>query len=138
MNYELLLLGLRMVGIKGVLPAASKSLFGRSFLKDPSQRALKQAWLERMAAYDPKGLHRFGKAIFGRPDFIPELPAITAPTLVLVGAEDVSTPVARAEELATGIPGATLQVIPGAGHLSTIEAPEETSAHILAHLQAAD
>jgi pimeloyl-ACP methyl ester carboxylesterase len=135
MNYELLLLGLRLVGIKGVLGPASKSLIGRSFLKDPSRQALKDAWLERMAAYDPKGLHRFGKAIFARPDFIPQLPKISAPTLVLVGAEDVSTPVARAEELSAGIPGASLQVIPGAGHLSTIEAPEQTAARILAHLK---
>ena len=138
MNYELLLLGLRLVGIKGVLPAASKSLFGRSFLNDDSRQALKEMWLERMAAYDPKGLHRFGKAIFARPDFIPDLPAITAPTLVLVGAEDVSTPVARSEELAAGIPEATLQIVPKAGHLSTIEAPEATSAHIVKHLQAGE
>lgn len=137
-NYELLLLGLRLVGLKGVLGAASKSLFGRSFLKDASRRALKETWLERMATYDPMGLHRFGKAIFARPDFIPELAAIRAPTLVLVGEEDVSTPVPRAEELAAGIPGATLEVIPKAGHLSTIEAPEVTSAHILKHLQATE
>ncbi len=136
LNYDALLLGLRLVGIKGVLGPASKSLFGRTFLKDPNQATLKQAWLDRMATYDPKGLHRFGKAIFARPDFLPELAKISAPTLVLVGEEDVSTPIARAEELAAGIPGARLQILPRAGHLSTIEAPAATSAAILAHLQA--
>lgn len=136
-NYEALLLGLRLVGIRGVLGPASKSLFGRTFLKDATQDALRETWLDRMAGYDPKGLHRFGKAIFARPDFLPQLSKIQAPTLVLVGEEDVSTPPARAEELAAGIPGARLQVIPMAGHLSTIEAPDVTSAQILSHLQGA-
>lgn len=136
LNYEALLLGLRLVGIQGVLGPASKSLFGKSFLGDPSRAAEKRLWLQRMAAYDPAGLHRFGKAIFARPDFLPELPGIQAPTLVLVGEEDVSTPPARATELAEGIPGAELQIIPKAGHLSTIEAPEQTASAILAHLQA--
>src|SRR5262245_36975121 len=39
-------------------------------------------------------------------DTLDRLGQITAPTLVLVGAEDIVTPVAYAQELAAGIPGA--------------------------------
>ena len=39
-----------------------------------------------------------------------------APTLVLVGAQDIVTPVVYSEELAKGIPGATLQVLDLGGH----------------------
>jgi 3-oxoadipate enol-lactonase len=46
---------------------------------------------------------------------------ISAPTLVLVGDEDYATPVAMAEELARGIAGARLEVLPATRHLSLVE-----------------
>jgi 2-succinyl-6-hydroxy-2,4-cyclohexadiene-1-carboxylate synthase len=50
------------------------------------------------------------------------LPGITAPTLVIAGAED---PVrARAEEVAAAIPGARLALVPGAGHAPHLERPD--------------
>ena len=50
------------------------------------------------------------------------------PTLVIVGDEDVPTPVADAEFLAQQIPGARLEIIAGAGHLSNLERPEAFTA----------
>jgi pimeloyl-ACP methyl ester carboxylesterase len=67
-------------------------------------------------------------AIMGRPDSRPGLSAIACPTLVLVGDEDRITPPDRAHEMAAAIPGAQLVVIPGAGHLSTLEQPEAVAA----------
>ena len=53
------------------------------------------------------------------------LGAISAPTLVLVGAEDILTPVDESVELARGIPGARLKVLPRGGHNFAAEyAPE--------------
>lgn len=63
------------------------------------------------------------EAIKSRPDSLPLLPSIAVPTLVLVGAEDVITPPAVAEEMAAQIRGAELVVVPGAGHLPTLEQP---------------
>jgi pimeloyl-ACP methyl ester carboxylesterase len=63
------------------------------------------------------------EAIKGRPDSTPLLGEIAVPTLVLVGAEDVITPPPLAEAMAGAIPGATLVVVPGAGHLPTLEQP---------------
>ena len=46
------------------------------------------------------------------------------PTLVIAGADDPSTPVEpHSRTLAEGIPGARLEVLPGA-HLATIESAE--------------
>jgi pimeloyl-ACP methyl ester carboxylesterase len=56
-------------------------------------------------------------------DFRAVLPRIRVPTLVLVGEEDIVTPPAEAVFLATHIPGATLVRLPGAGHLTNLEAP---------------
>lgn len=62
------------------------------------------------------------------------LPAITAPTLVVAGADDQATPVEpHAVTIAAGIPGARLEVVPGA-HLATIESADAVNALLLAHL----
>ena len=52
------------------------------------------------------------------------LPTITAPTVCMVGGLDQETPVAYGFALADLIPGARLAVIPMAGHLLNVEAPE--------------
>jgi pimeloyl-ACP methyl ester carboxylesterase len=49
---------------------------------------------------------------------------VTAPTLVMVGAEDNETPESYARAIAERIPGARLVVVPKAGHLLNVEAPE--------------
>ena len=50
------------------------------------------------------------------------------PTLVLVGDEDVATPVASAKALRDAIPGGRMEVIPGAAHIPTMEQPERVAA----------
>ena len=52
------------------------------------------------------------------------LPSITAPTLCVVGELDEETPVAYAFALADLIPHARLVVVPQAGHLLNVEAPD--------------
>jgi pimeloyl-ACP methyl ester carboxylesterase len=52
------------------------------------------------------------------------LAKIHVPTLVLCGAEDTVSHPASMREMANLIPGATFQVLPGAGHLSPWEQPE--------------
>jgi len=64
------------------------------------------------------------QALKERPDATPGLAAITVPTLIIVGEKDAITPPAMAETLASHIIGSTLVKIPGAGHLSNLEAPD--------------
>jgi pimeloyl-ACP methyl ester carboxylesterase len=63
------------------------------------------------------------RALRDRPDARPTLGEIAVPTLVLVGEDDVVTPPPVAEALARGVPGATLEVLPRAGHLVNLETP---------------
>ena len=67
-------------------------------------------------------------AIIDRADARPLLPSIKCPTLVLVGDGDELTPPSLAQELAAGIPGSRLVVVPDCGHLSTMERPEAVNA----------
>jgi pimeloyl-ACP methyl ester carboxylesterase len=63
------------------------------------------------------------EALLARPDARTVLPNIHCPTLVLTGQDDVWSPPARHEEIVGAIPGATLVLIPEAGHMSTMERP---------------
>lgn len=79
-----------------------------------------------------RGLERAGvlaavNAIIHRDSITDELPRIACPTLVAVGEEDRATPPRFARAIADGIPGARLHVIPRAGHLSALEAPDEVN-----------
>lgn len=74
-----------------------------------------------------EALKRQHAAIMGRADMRPHLGAIRCPTLVLVGREDALTPLELSQELAAGIPGAVLDVVPHCGHLSTMEQPGHVS-----------
>lgn len=84
----------------------------------------------------PEAFVRQQKAIMGRPDSRADFGAIRIPTLVLVGSEDILTPVAESEEIASGIAGAKLLVIPGCGHLSTLESPDSVTAALADWLSA--
>ena len=76
-----------------------------------------------LATKDPAALQAALEALRDRPDRRDELPAITCPTLVIVGAEDALTPPAEAAAMTTSIPQARLVELPGVGHLSSLEAP---------------
>lgn len=76
---------------------------------------------------DGTGLDAFVRqqtAIIGRPDNRPFLKEIKCPTLIIVGAQDALTPVKVAEEMAAGIAGSRLEVIPDCGHVPTMERPD--------------
>jgi pimeloyl-ACP methyl ester carboxylesterase len=63
-------------------------------------------------------------AMAARPDSVAHLPAISCPTLVVIGEEDHTTPLVDAQLMASEIPNARLAVIPAAGHLSNCEQSE--------------
>jgi pimeloyl-ACP methyl ester carboxylesterase len=59
---------------------------------------------------------------------------VTAPTLVVRGAQDTLIPKAHAEAYAAEIPGARLVEVDGAAHLLAIEKPAELAAHVRDHV----
>ena len=77
-----------------------------------------------MRAAPPEGAAAALRGRAERPDYTATLAGIAVPSLVVVGGEDAYTPVADAAYMSTRIPGATLAVIDGAGHLPNLEEPE--------------
>lgn len=74
-----------------------------------------------MLAAAPAGLIGLQLAMAGRTDTTAGLGRIAVPCLIVVGEEDELTPPATAREMAERIPGASLEVIPEAGHLCNLE-----------------
>jgi 3-oxoadipate enol-lactonase len=64
------------------------------------------------------------EAMMGRADSTPDLSRIPCPALVVVGDEDELTPPADAERMQNHISRSRLVVLPEAGHLSSLEAPD--------------
>jgi 3-oxoadipate enol-lactonase len=59
-----------------------------------------------------------------------QLPTITAPTLVIAGADDPATAPDTVRLIADGIPGARFVVVPSASHLVSAEQPEAVTTEI--------
>lgn len=62
-----------------------------------------------------------------------DLPKISAPTLVIAGAQDPSTPPSELQFIAENIPGAHLEVLDPGAHLVNLEQAAQVSALISAH-----
>lgn len=76
-----------------------------------------------MAVAPADGVIAALRAMKDRPDSTPILSTIDVPTLILVGDEDVVTPVAEARAMHASIAGSRLEVLAGVGHLSSLERP---------------
>lgn len=59
------------------------------------------------------------------------LAAVTAPTLILFGAEDKVVPPANAPLLANRIPAARVEILPNAGHFFPFETPDAANAAVI-------
>jgi pimeloyl-ACP methyl ester carboxylesterase len=75
-------------------------------------------------------------AIMNRIDSRGSLGAITCPTLVLCGRQDMLSTLEMHQEMVDLIPNACLEVVEDCGHLSTLERPEVVTAAMKAWLQA--
>ena len=59
-----------------------------------------------------------------RPDSASVLAQLTCPSLIMVGQHDAMTPPQEAQILHESLPGSRIVTVPGAGHLSNLEAPQ--------------
>ena len=86
-----------------------------------------------MLAIDAEGYARCCEAL-ARWDVRDALAGVLAPTLVIAGAEDPSTPPSTVEQVAAAIPGARFEVIEGAAHIASVERADEFNRLIEEHL----
>lgn len=68
------------------------------------------------------------RAVMARADSRPHLSQLTCPVLLACGEADLLTPPACTHEMAAAVRHARLELIPGAGHMLTMEQPARVSA----------
>ncbi|MGW5556512.1 3-oxoadipate enol-lactonase [Micromonospora sp. NPDC003944] len=66
-------------------------------------------------------------------DLRPVLPAITAPTLVVAGADDPATPPVHARVVSEAVAGARLEILGRAAHLANVQRPAAVTALLREH-----
>jgi pimeloyl-ACP methyl ester carboxylesterase len=91
--------------------------------------------LGMMRATEPRGAAAALRGRAQRPDYRETLSTVTVPTLIVVGADDVYTPVAEAEAMSRLVAHATVSVIDHAGHLPGAEQPKSFNPALLDFLR---
>jgi 3-oxoadipate enol-lactonase len=86
-----------------------------------------------LVSTDPVGYAACCGAI-ERMDLRSDLPAITAPTLVISGSDDLATPVEHQRLIAEAIPGARHEILSPGAHLAAVERPDAVNRLIEEHL----
>lgn len=84
-----------------------------------------------VAEFHPAGLRAMARSIADA-DLRAVLPRIDVPTLLLYGDKDVRASLDVAESLHEAIPGSRLVVLPGVGHVSSVEAADRFNAELRA------
>jgi pimeloyl-ACP methyl ester carboxylesterase len=123
-----------VAGMAPVRGQVEKVMFGPTFRNDPAGRAVIDEWTQLLEHQSRRGIRNAVMGVVLRKPVLPELPNITAPTLVAVGADDVPTPVARSRKIVEHIKGARLEIVPHCGHSSSLEQPDVITHLIREHL----
>jgi len=83
-----------------------------------------------VSAADPAAVAWAQRAMAARPDSLATLRSADVPALVIVGAEDRLASLADAGAMVEALPQGRLAVLPGAGHLTPVEAPDAFAAAV--------
>ncbi len=119
----------RAEGMGAIADAVMTRWFTPGFLQAPPARSARERFLNT----DPRGYAACCGAI-GAMDLRSAIPAITAPTLIVAGADDPATPPAMSEDIRARIPHAELVVLPRAAHLLAVERADLVNRHLAAFL----
>jgi len=94
---------------------------------------LVEAFAASMSGFHPVGLRTMSRS-FAEADLRDVLPHISVPTMLLYGDHDVRAPLHVAEAIHAAIPASRLVVLPGVGHVSSVEAAGRFNAEVRAFL----
>jgi pimeloyl-ACP methyl ester carboxylesterase len=115
----------RLGRFHGVHPTLLPQIIHPTRLKD---MAVTQPIFDMAKEIGGDGFVRQQQAILGRADSRPLLVEIEVPTVVIVGRQDMATPLPRSQQMAADIANAQLVIVEECGHVSPLERPAEVSA----------
>jgi pimeloyl-ACP methyl ester carboxylesterase len=101
----------------------------------PGRAAIEDVLRSAILAQPIAGIQAALAALAARPDMTEPMAHVLAPTLLVCGAEDAITPPDCLERAEQVMPCARLLIVPGAGHMTPLEAPEVFNRALLEFLQ---
>jgi 3-oxoadipate enol-lactonase len=133
-KYKLLNFLGRWLGPASVARAIAPIIYGETTLNDPARKAEKAALIDHLSR-NRRTIWRAVNGVIFRPSLHEHLSKIMAPTLIIVGEEDICQIPLKSERLARAISGAKLERIPLSGHAATVEQPAAVNSHIQKFLE---
>lgn len=124
LRYRLMAATGRIFGYRPIINRLMPIMFAQQSLEDPSMAPVIEHWKQQISSNNKAGSTRAAMGVIKREGVYERLDRIKTPTLIIVGDQDVATPVIKSERMAKKITDSELKVIPGAGHSSCIEKPE--------------
>jgi pimeloyl-ACP methyl ester carboxylesterase len=118
----------------GLAPVMRDEMKPNYLADGPAKAQILDLCMEMAVALGPQVFARQSKAIQTRPDQTATLRGVTVPSLILCGEADQLCPLSRHELMHDLIPQSRLVVVPGAGHLPTLEQPNRTNEALLSWL----
>jgi 3-oxoadipate enol-lactonase len=103
-------------------------------LSDHASPELWERFKDIIRAQPAEAIAAASLGMAARPDSTEDLAGIDVATLVITSSDDTLIPTDATAPMAGQVPGATLEIIQGAGHLSNLEAPEEFNRLLREHL----
>ncbi|WP_367607436.1 alpha/beta fold hydrolase [Legionella sp. W05-934-2] len=122
LKYKVLILLLKLFGMKSVSRKVMKIYFADNFRNDNARRDQYEFWKREIEA-NPKTVIKAVDGVLNRKGVESELANIRCPTLIMVGDNDMVTPPERAKLIHQHIDHSILKYIPNAGHTPGIEEP---------------
>jgi 3-oxoadipate enol-lactonase len=102
-------------------------MLNEAFRASAAGRATLAAWSDVLGSVPGSSLSNVARGMVAF-DLRDRLREIQAPTLVIAGEQDKLFPPAESREISDGIAGARFAVIPGAGHLSSLDSADAFNA----------
>ncbi len=125
-QYNLMKWIMKFLGGKPIMDKAMNILFGQKFLNDPNRVEEKNKWREFLSGHK-KSITKAVEGVINRKSIVDELSNIKAPTLVIVGEQDVAIKPIHAQQIHEQVEDSQFIIIGGAGHNSTVEEPEQVN-----------
>lgn len=123
----------RAEGMSWVPKATLPKLLGETTrAKRPAVTEQVREWI---LAADPVAVAWAQEAMANREDTLGALRVFRKPSVVVLGAEDVISPMSEAMAMSHALGGVPLGEIPGAGHLSAVECPKRVSEMLVSWAQ---
>lgn len=119
-------------GIKGMVPGVLERWFTQAFL---SQSRPELEFISNLIEQTSVNGYVGCCQAVSKINCTGRLNEIDAPTKIIAGDSDKSTPVSMSLEIQEAMPGSSLSVIAGASHLSNIEQPQQFNAAMLSFLR---